>query len=83
MKNDVEHRRIPAPFKVGDRVRTSWPNWGESPPWVTRVESIWQSNDSNSGWVVVGAASEPCPHCGAIYPRTPAIDAGWFTSVPS
>lgn len=75
-----------APFKVGDRVRTSWPKLSRdhTTGWETTVVSIGRVtySESSTGWLVVGAATDPCESCGAVvHAETPPLGADWFEAI--
>lgn len=86
MKNNDKPPMKSAPFKVGDRVRTSWPIMSRDSEtwWETRVVSIRRVtySESGSGWLVVGAATDPCKSCGTIvHAETPPLGADWFEAI--
>jgi hypothetical protein len=65
-----------APFKIGDKVTTSFLEHEEG--LVRTVIGISQSSTSESGWAIVADGGEPCPCCGRIGTETRWIDTGWF-----
>ena len=69
-----------SPLRIGDAVMTSYPDLHGGCTWRTVILHVYPFRDCGSGWLAVGAAEEPCAHCGAIgHPQTPELDAAWFT----
>jgi hypothetical protein len=68
------------PFKVGDKVTTSY--HGSDKSVIRTVTNIIKKWDCESGWVVEADGGMECPCCGhRASVKTPPIDSGWFEMV--
>jgi hypothetical protein len=67
------------PFKVGDKVRTTYHHREENV--IHTVYKVVKDQWCVSGWRVNADGGTPCPTCGAVKGKPVSADSNWFELV--